>query len=391
MKVVILSSRFPFPIEKGDKLRLYHQMKGLAERHEVILISLAEEEISDKDLQHVQSFCKEVHLFPMSGLASKLLAGRALLNAKPFQVNYFFRQRIKSEIHELIEKVKPDVIYCQLIRMAEYVKEVKYPKVLDFMDAFSLGASRRSKYDHGLMSVFFKNEAKRLEKYEATIAEYFDGLTIISEQDKAHLLHNSIALKSKMKVVSNGIDVGFFSPSKTDKEFDVVFVGNMGYHPNVLAADFLIKKIRPLLNEDIRFQIAGTRPTSSVKSLQSKQVVITGWMKDIRSAYNNSRIFVAPIFSGAGQQNKILEAMAMGLPCITTTIVNEGVGAKPNEQILVADTKEDYAKAIELLIDNNEKREDLIREGRKFVEKHFSWQVENNNLAEYIKNTIKDK
>lgn len=388
VKIVILSSRFPYPIEKGDKLRLYHQMKSLATNHEIFLFSLTDEKVAYSHLAHVKSFCTKVVILPLNKWKSRFKATCGLFNTLPFQVNYFYSNRIKKEIDQAIATISPDAIFTQLVRMSEYSRDLEYPKLLDYMDAFSLGAARRSQFERAIIRKFFSNEAKRLTSYELNIANDFNQMTIISKQDKHHLSNNKPVLKERITVVSNGLDTDFFQPIEQLKTIQILFVGNMGYHPNILAAKFLINKISPMLSNQSKIQIAGARPSAAVRALESEHIEVTGWVDDIRDAYNNAQIFVAPIFSGAGQQNKILEAMSMGLPCITTSVVNHSIGAIDGQQIMIANDKEAFASKIDQLLADPELQRALSVNGRKFVKKKFSWESENKKLEDIILNIV---
>ncbi|WP_235294123.1 glycosyltransferase [Portibacter lacus] len=386
LKLVILSSRFPFPLEKGDKLRLYHQIQGLAKHHEIHLISLSDSDVSKADLDKMKECCETVTIFNCSRMSSALHASRSIFNTIPFQVNYFYSKKIRKQVQAHILKLNPDAIYCQLIRMAEYTKDLPYPKILDYMDAFSLNYSRRVKHESFLKKAFFKMESKRLQRYEVNIAGSFDKLTIISEQDS-----KSIITSKDITVISNGLNAEYFKPRTQDKPYDLLFVGNMGYHPNILAAKFIVNKIKPLLATETKLQIAGARPSGAVRAFASEHVEITGWVDDIRTAYASAKIFVAPIFSGAGQQNKILEAMSMGLICITTPTVNEAIGAENKKELFIATKPEEFAKLIKEILADPEAFKIIGLNARKFVKEHFSWAIENKKLNDVIINCRKEK
>jgi sugar transferase (PEP-CTERM/EpsH1 system associated) len=374
VKILVLASRFPFPLEKGDKLRLYHQIRELSCFHEIVLCALHEDNIQDADFQEVKQYCASVYLFKLSkvtifiNILSKILRG-----GMPFTVSYFFDKKIKNSIEKIIEKEKPDHIFCPLIRMAEYVKNSKIPKTLDYMDAFSLGMKRRASNSLFLIRPFLYYEADLLKKYEHVIYSFFNHQTIISEQDKAYIEGKELA------VSPNGVDIQYFTKKINSQEtvkYDIVFVGNLGYYPNIEAAKYLVHKILPLLiqhKKDIKILIAGARPTLEVKNLTNENVDIQGWLEDIRAAYSNARIFVAPIFQGSGQQNKILEAMAMQVPCVTTTLVNNAIKATPEIEILLADTEGVFAEQILKLLQNIDIQENIKNNARSFVEKNYSW------------------
>lgn len=393
MKIVILTSRFPYPLEKGDKLRIYHQIKELSQKHDITLIALCEQIVENTYIRHMQQYCEHIYLFPLQKWRIAFNLIRGFFNRLPLQVAYFYSPYLKRLILQAIQEAKPDHLYCQLIRMAPYVEALKVPKTLDFMDAFSAGMQRRANRARGLSRLIFNVEAKRLRRYENQVLLKFDYCTIISEQDRnlLRLSHNK-----NVKIIPNGVDTQFFNSIKNyKKEYHIAFVGNMGYHPNVKAAKYLVNEILPILQEkipDIKILIAGARPSAEVRNLQSEQVVVTGWIDDIRDAYGSAQVFVAPIFFGSGQQNKILEAMSMGLPCITTSMVNNAIGAPVEKGIYVADNADSFATQILQLLQNPDLRSKIGQASRAFVEQNYSWQHSVSILAElFEKNSQQDE
>lgn len=371
----MLLSRVPYLLDKGDKLRAFYQLQKLSEKHEIILFALAEETdaLVEATLE-LQKYCREVHLFPRQKASIfRNLAG-AFRNKKPIQVNYFYDAKAQKQINELISQHQPDHIYCQLIRMAEYVRHVKsIPKTLDYMDAFSKGMQRRAEVAAFYLKPVFALEALRLKKYEAAVFSDFRYKTIISRQDRdfiAHTRHKDIA------VVPNGIQTSYFHPLDLPKQYELVFTGNMNYAPNIEAATFLVKKVLPLVKKqfpEVKVLLAGANPSYQVQSLQSAHVTVTGWMPDIREAYAAAHVFVAPLFIGSGVQNKILEAMAMKVPCVTTQLVNNGVGAANNCHLLVANTPQEFARHICNLLTNQELKEQITKRALDFVHENYTW------------------
>lgn len=386
MKLVILTSRFPYPLEKGDKLRIYHQIRVLSQTAEITLISLAAKQPTPEALAHVRQFCSAVHIFPLPKwqIALNLVGG--ILRGLPLQVSYFYHPGLKKKMQAIIQSVQPNHVYCQLIRMAPYVEYLPFPKTLDFMDAFSVGMQRRAEQSQGLWRWLFRWEAGRLRRYEAHAFQTFDHCTIISKQDRAMLAFSG---KEKIHIVPNGVDTHFFHPKfKSKPTYHVAFVGNMGYHPNVEAAKFLVREILPILQQsisDIQILIAGARPTTEVQHLQNDHVKVTGWVEDIRDAYGSARLFAAPIFLGSGQQNKMLEAMSMGLPCITTGQVNNAIHAPVNSTIFIAESGADFADAILKLLADADLQNKVGNAARAFVKQKYSWEHSVSIFAELFK------
>lgn len=375
LKIAVVTSRFPHPLEKGDKLRLYFQIKYLAQHHEIILLSLVDEPVPKSSFDHIQSLCKTIHTFHLQKNKAQWNAVKSLMGKTPLEVAYFFDKKIKQQIEQIIHTEQPAHIFCQLIRVSEYIRHLPIPKTLDYMDAFSLGMLRRAENSNFIFKYFLKRDAEKIAKYEAAIYHDFNHHTIISKQDKQLLKFKE---KQNIHILSNGVDVDFFTPnSDAEKTYDIAFVGNMGYYPNVQAATFLVKKILPKIQStfpQLRILIAGARPSIDVKNLASNQVHISGWVDDIREAYASTKIFVAPIFHGRGQQNKILEAMAMGIPCITSDQVNKAIGAIHGRSILIANDAKSCQEQISLLLKNPELQKKLSAEGLALVRKKFSWQ-----------------
>lgn len=370
MKLLVLSSRFPYPIEKGDKLRIYHQIRELATQHDITLIALSDQPVSESQLVEMRQYCREIHVFRLSKIRIIIRLLGSLFLKKPFQQAYFFRPKIARQVRKIILGTQPDMIYCQLLRMAAYCQDIPFAKTLDYMDALSLGMKRRAAHSPFWLKPIFRREARLLKKYEQKLLQEFDHHTIISASDGKEIAPASSAITT----IPNGVDVNFFSPKENAKpNYDLVFVGNMGYFPNVEASRFLVKKIIPLLPEGTSLLLAGARPDPQVKALAGNNIHISGWVDDIRDAYADGKIFVAPLFTGSGQQNKILEAMAMGIPCITTSLVNQAIGARPDQEILIADNAETFAQQIMRLQSQSELRNQLGEAGRKWVQEKYSW------------------
>ncbi len=345
MKLFVLVSRVPYPLDKGDKLRVYHQVKELSKKHQIHLCCLDDSKTTKESIEHLELFCHEVSVFQLNKLKIYINLFWSLFSTKPYQINYFYQSSIHRKIKKLIQSFQPDRIYSQLIRTTEYVKnEHDIIKTLDYMDAFSKGIDRRIS-SSGILKPLFREEAKRLLKYEHLIFDYFEHHTIISIEDRQLIYHEK---REDIAIITNGIDTEFFCPKDTTKKYDLLFVGNMSYAPNISAVTFLVEEVLPLLGQEVSVLIAGSNPAKEVLRLSSHNVKITGWIDDIREAYSDAKIFIAPLFIGTGLQNKLLEAMAMELPCITTDLVNSTLRAKEGVDLELANSSMEFAIKINL-------------------------------------------
>lgn len=372
--------RFPYPLEKGDKLRIFHQLRFLGQKHEVLLVAITDEDVSKEHFDIVKSYVHEVKVLRLSKIRRSFSLLKSMFSNTPFQVAYYYDSKIAAEIESIANAYNPDHIYCQLTRMSDYAKGLPYPKTIDYMDALGVGMERRAEVVSGIYSSIYKKEAARLKAYETDIYDSFDNHTIISEQDAKQLTDKTI------HIIPNGIDTEFFCPMDVQKKYEIGFIGNMGYPPNIDASEYLINKILPLLGLNTKVIIAGARPDKRVKQLGSSTVTITGWMDDVRTAYAESQIFVAPLWLGTGQQNKILEAMAMGIPCVTSSVVNNAIGAKAGSEILIADNGSEFADAINSLMNDTELYKGIRRNALTFVQDHYSWEQSVDKLSQVMIN-----
>ena len=377
MKILVMSSRVPWPLDKGDKLRMYHQIKYLAANNDIYLVAISNKKDNSVAKSELLKYCKQVDIMYQSkfGIIRGLVS--SYFGSKPLQIGYFYSKKIAIKVKELVKQINPDHVYGQLIRVAEYLKDIDKPKTLDLQDAFSAGLLRRAEKASGLFKYILKMEYNRVLEYETNALDSFDFLTIITQLDK-ELLNTKI--QHKLKIVPNGVDMDFFKPMEKTKEVDIVFTGNMSYPPNVNAASFLAEDIMPLVWKTLpnaKLMIAGASPTPKVKSLEQRKIIVSGWLDDIRDAYAKSVIFIAPMQIGTGLQNKLLEAMAMKIPCITSDLANNALKAEDGKEILVCDrdNKEMFADSIVKLLNDEKLREDIVSIAYKFVVKNYNWQA----------------
>jgi len=384
-KLVFITSRFPFPIEKGDKLRAYYQLRDLSSDWEIHLISLSDVEVTEEHKMHVASFCASTHVLRISKWLGFLRVFFGLFGQRPFQTYYFKTWRHKRTVNRLLKEIQPDHIFAQLIRTTEYVKNYHAcPKTLDYMDILSLGVQRRIELAPKLFRPIYESEWRRLLKYEHIIFDYFENHAIISTQDRDHLMHPD---KHKVHVVPNGVDEHFLSyeTKGSSKIYDVCFIGNLSYPPNIEAVKFIVNELLPELvrrDEHLKILVSGANPTSEVLSFSDK-ITITGWVDDIRESYAKSKVFIAPMFIGTGLQNKLLEALALGLPCVTTPLAHKPLNCD-EEIVSIAENAEVFADAILKHLadyDNPQKREAR----KSFVERNFDWKQINKELGDLMR------
>ena len=388
--IVVLTSRFPYPLEKGDKLRIFYQVKSLGRKHEVHLVALNHEHPDKKQLSALSPYCKRISILILPFYTRIWNLFRALFTGMPFQVSYFYSPSVEKQMHSLIAREQPDAIYCHLIRTSEYVKELKeFSRTIDYMDTFSKGMERRGKVCGAFLKFIINNEYRRLAKYEHDIFNYFNHHVIISGRDREEIPHPD---RNRIHVVQNGVDFEEFHPVTREKKYDLLFVGNMGYPPNIEAAYYAATEILPLVHKtrpQVNMLIAGINPPVKIRSLQSDTIRVSGYFEHIRDAFSQSRIMLAPMLISIGLQNKIIQAMAMKIPCIASPLANLAINAPNNTAILVAGSPKEFAETIIFLLDHPKKGNEIAENAWLFVKQNFDWNSQNGELEKILLSKVK--
>lgn len=383
MKLLVVLSRFPYPLEKGDKLRAYHQIRVLSRQHDIYLFALSDNEVPLASMEAMKPFCQEIRVGRFCWWTKLTNSLRAFFKGWPIQCGYFYSREAKKALRQFADEVKPDMVYAQLVRTVPYVQELEGEKTIDYQDVFSQGMLRRAQRAPFWKRPFFKMESRRLRRYEAEVFPLFQHHTIITEVDRDLM---PVKEKDKIRIVGNGVDFEQYRYEGQEKNYDLIFAGNMSYAPNVDAAEFIVKQILPRLLPqfpNLRLVLCGTDPAPRVRALQGPHVTVTGWVESIAEYYAQSRIFLAPMRLGTGLQNKLLEAMATQLPCVTSPLAGKPLkDAVPQQDILICSTPDDYAVAITRLLTDPTYYQQIASNGYRYVKENYSWEAMTGVLGE---------
>ena len=388
MKILVVLPRFPHPLDKGDKLRAFHQIRCLSKTNDVYLFCTSHSWVNDEDFNAVKDICKDIEVVHPNKIVSAWNVVKAAFSARSLQVAYWTSKKTVKKFRKFEKKIQPDVLYCQMIRTMKWVGKSPTPKVLDFQDALSKNIERRMYHAGWFWRKVLHFEFKMVRSCEYDAFDIFDAFTIISETDKELIPHRR---SNEIVVVPNGIDTEYFAPQEIAKKYDVVFCGNMNYPPNIDAARHLVKDIMPKVWEkhpEAHMLISGTNPAKEVKHLADERVTVTGWVDDIRNSYAQSKVFVAPMRMGSGMQNKLLEAMTMGLPCVTSKIASDALGIEADKHLIIGENSDDFAQKVVALLDNENYRAELGSEGNRFVCDKFNWERYNEILENALSNAL---
>jgi glycosyltransferase involved in cell wall biosynthesis len=381
-KLVVLLSRFPFPLIKGDKLRAYHQLKELSTTYDIYCFCISDEKVSAADKEEVSKFCKSLTIYRIYRLFSWANALRFFLSSRPAQVGYFYRNVIQFKFNKQLKLIQPDHLYCQLIRTAAYVSQYHgCKKTIDYMDALSKGIERRISLAKSYEKWIFKKEASNLVRFENLCFDFFDNHCIISEADQQCIYHPE---RNKIEIIRNGVDPSHFENLNVEKCWDVIFTGNMGYAANIEAVQFIEETLLPLLikeKQDIKLLMVGASMPAAMVKRSTKNIEFKSFVPDIRSFIQSARTYLAPMTIGTGLQNKLLEAMAAGTPTVTTELCNTSLRATHNSTILLADSPSEMVTAILRLLKDSAFSDQLSENAKTFVKQNYSWKVESLKLV----------
>ncbi|MFT5513273.1 MAG: glycosyltransferase involved in cell wall biosynthesis [Bacteroidia bacterium] len=356
--------------------------------HELYLIAFVESKSELQYKKDLDPIFKEVHLIYQPKWKSYLYSALNVLDTMPFQLAYFKSNLMSKQIHSFLDTTKIDVIHTQHLRMSQYTRALKkYPRILDLPDAYSLYWKRRKEVDRPWWNRLFDTlESKRVIEAEKVVFDY-DLNLVCSVEDRDHLL--KIHPGSKVKLLRNGVDLETFSFNNHDysRAKTLLFTGNMDYAPNVDAVVYFVENMWTQLTKshpEIKLVIAGQRPVKQVLDLASKNIQITGFVQDISDMYRQADIVIAPLRFGAGTQNKVLEALAMGVPVVCTDIGFKGLEIESGDGVFHAANDNQFIDHVSALLASKELRESTGQRGLKLAQTKFSWDGLAKTLEEHF-------
>jgi glycosyltransferase involved in cell wall biosynthesis len=301
---------------------------------------------------------------------------------------YFQSGAMRKKLAEILAADSFDSIHVQHLRLSPYLKDRSdLPRILDMPDAFSMYWERRMKaQSNPLLKIFGAIEYKRLLKYEQVMKSYNMSL-VCSVEDKEYLQAKHGI--ENIKLLPNGVDLDTFRAGNHDYSHNhtLLFTGNMDYAPNVDAVGYFVSDILPVIRQkhpDVKFIIAGQRPVPKVQALASDNVIITGFVKDLAAVYNSASIVVAPLRFGAGTQNKVLEAMAMGVPVVCSNVGFKGLGIASGDGAVMQTDTQAFADSVIKLLDSADARREVGAKGVQVMQSSFGWDGIARQLEQFL-------
>lgn len=389
MKLLFLANRIPYPPYRGDKLKIFNLARRLSQRHTLILLCFTETE-SDKQYEgELKKVFTEVHLVHLPKRQSVMNGISGLWDATPFQVLYFRSPQMQKAVDGLLQKHKFDAVHVQHLRMSPYLENhTELPRILDLPDAFSLYWQRRMEVKSNVFQNVFEGiEQKRVYQYERKILPKYNLALVCSAEDLTYLEKEHSA--TNLALLPNGVDLTTFpgAPHNYSRDTILLFTGNMDYAPNIDAVSYFKQEILPIIRQRfpaVQFVIAGQRPVQSVLDLKDETTQVTGFVEDMAEMYRSASVVVAPLRFGAGTQNKVLEALAMGVPVVCSNIGFAGLGIESGEGAIMQTDPQQFATSVIELLTSESLRRRVGEAGASIIRSRFDWDVVAKQLEGYF-------
>ena len=397
MNILFLAHRIPYPPNKGEKIRAFHEINYLNKKHNVDVCCLIDDEADMQYIEPLKNHCRNLEYSVINSKPKKILSLFSLLNPKKTCTEkYFWSKSLSKKVNNLIKTNKYDLIFIYCSSMAKYVETYcdQIPCVIDFVDIDSDKWMQYSKFSKFPINHIYSIEAKKLAILEKNILKWTKAAFLVTKRE-VEFFKESESI-NKIHAIANGIDNKFFDSQATpdspdlQKENYICFTGAMDYFPNEDGVIFFVEKVLPHIQRkfpQLKFFIVGRNPTPAVEKLaDNPNILVTGSVDDIRPYLKHAKLAAIPLRMARGIQNKILEAISMGLAVITTSNAYEGLTLETGKDIIVEDDPVKFANHVINLLQDDKKRAEIAKNAQAGLMKSYNW---DNNLEKMEKILIK--
>lgn len=387
MRILFLTPQMPYPPHKGTSLRNFHLIKGAAADHEVHLLTFAEPGSDSALVGPLQDLCASIRTAPNPQRAFSRRLSSFFLSCSPDVASRLPSAEFTHKLDDAIKSLKPDIIQVEGLELARHYLSLHYSSqdpavILDEHNAEYVLQKRafevdRQAPDRWPAALYSLVQWQKLKRYERMACRRATAVIAVSDEDKRALLR--LDPNPDITVVPNGVDTAYFQPSQQQREdATLLFTGTMDFRPNVDAVVWFAKEVFPLVRKqapEARFVIVGGRPTDRVEALSGASVDVTGFVEDVRPYVAKAAVYVIPIRIGGGVRFKALEAIASGVPVVSTTVGVEGISVADGEELLFADDAPSFAAAILRLLREPRVGKQMALKARRLAEERYDWGI----------------
>ena len=397
MKILFITPNLPFPPDNGGRMRTFGFLKELSTRHDVSLLSFHHSRDDVENIQELREICTRVLTVPLTKRQlrknKRMVQLRSIFQKMPYQYLSHYSQMMQQQIFQITDKHDFDIIQVEFSQMGYYDLHSNSVNILDQhnIEAEILYRTYRAE-NPSVRKLYSYIEWKKFQQTEIDLCRKFSACLTTSDHDRDILKRSSPSLS--VQVIPNGVDSTFFRPNKraTSNRNVILFTGTINYFPNTDGLKYFLKEIFPIIQREIpsiQFVIAGKNPTPEIREYSTDpQIEVTGYVKDIRECFSKASIVVVPLRIGGGTRLKILEAMAMGVPVISTSVGAEGLNLVHKQDILIADTPNQFAREVIQLCRDEVTQQRLAKNGRKLIESKYDWKAIVSSLEQTYENLL---
>ena len=406
--LLYLVHRLPFPPNKGDKVRSYHLLKHLTARHRVFLGTFVDDPDDEAHIDTVRKLCPDLHVARLTPFTAKLRSLSGLLTREALGLRYYRNAGLRGWVKQTLAENQIDATVIFSSVMAQYAEPAaglaSPPMLVDFVDVDSAKWTAYAANHRWPMSWLYQREGERLLAYERRVAARSQRSFFVTENETDLFRKMGPECAVRVEAMSNGVDPDYFSPApgrpspfqvspSGEALIPVVFTGAMDYWPNIDAVTWFASDMLPkllVLWPQLRFYIVGRSPTAAVQALASDVVTVTGTVPDVRPYLQHAAVVVAPLRVARGIQNKVLEAMAMGRPVVTSDACAEAIDARVGEALISATTSDDFVREIDALLKAPVQAAAIGMSGRSCVVNNYSWAAHLSGIDRYLDGGLPD-
>jgi len=392
--VLYMPHRLPFPPDKGERIRAFHQIVELSKHFDITLACPLMNRLEADFATGLDSY--------LYGMVGSLAGGWPyalghLLEGEAMTQGFFYSRKLYSQLYRYLQDHPIDLVigyssvmfpYLGHVVMHQRARQRRIAAVIDMVDVDSAKYRQYANSAGWFKRRIYRHEAKCLQRMECEAIEFCDASFVITEQERRLI---PSALRSQVSVAGNGVDSEFYDSQAEYKDMglpedSLVFVGQMDYHPNVEGVIWFVNYVFPALRRrypDLLFFIVGRNPSPKVQELDKIEgVIVTGEVADTRGFLQGAKLAICPLQMARGVQNKVLEALSMGRPCVVSPSSREGIDAEVGRHLLQADTPHEWIETISALFEDAPQRAALGRAGRELIDEKYSWAAQQKLFVE---------
>ncbi|MCC6190123.1 MAG: glycosyltransferase [Anaerolineales bacterium] len=392
MKVLILSTWFPYPLNQGSTIRAYHLIQAVARQHETALLSFEDIPVQPDWLGHMRAVCGQVEVVPRRPFArSPMKRALGLLSPRPSAVVAGYAPEMSARVRALAARWAPDAVFALTFVTAPYALEVHGVKRIADVDNLTAPMLLEAFRAAGTPLERLRRFAayRKFQSYERELFSQFDLCLVVSERDRRALAEYVPLRPSQIGLVPNGVDLEHHRPGLFERRpASLVYNGALTYAANYDAVRYFLERIFPQVKQAVSqatLTVTGATQGVALSELPgAESVEFTGYLDDIRAVVGRSAVCVVPLRQGAGTRLKILEAMALGTPVVSTSKGAEGLDVVDGQHLLVADTPGDFAAQTIRLLQDAPLRRTLAQQALQRVRRCYGWHDIQRNLGQLV-------